>query len=166
MPRRIRVCRDVYEYAETYTSMPKYHTICKDSPLELIFREFRIVRIDPSRHSIIDAENLIQPSFIWCNKSQKQLENVTNIQQSGFGDICLYSINSFSWRVFHIFLTTGKRLTGLIIGSLASWTQLVDPWTQLLKTTKIDYICKESIKRCYCWANKKDGGLWRQAPYF
>ena len=37
---------------------------CNDSPLELIFRELRIVRIDPSRHSIIDAEQIIQPSFI------------------------------------------------------------------------------------------------------
>jgi hypothetical protein len=56
--------------------------------------------------------------------------------------------------------------TGLRIGSLVSWTQLVDPWTQLLKTTKIDYICKESINKGYFGGVKTPGGLWRQAPYF
>ena len=43
------------------------------------------------------------------------------------------------------FLTTGKCTDGLV-----SWTQLVDP-----ETTKIDYICKESIQICVLGAIKK-----------
>ena len=87
----IRVCQDVYEYARTYTSMPECikqnHTICKDSPVELFFREFRIVRIDPSRLPSIVERVFIQPSFIWCQNIQKQLKNVKNWSKSGFGDI-------------------------------------------------------------------------------
>ena len=30
MPRRIRVCQDVYEYAKTYRSMPRRIGVCQD----------------------------------------------------------------------------------------------------------------------------------------
>ena len=65
MPECIRdmpeCIRDMPECINHYAKIDK---MCKDSPLEHFFREFRIVRIDPSRHPIIDAANVIKPSFI------------------------------------------------------------------------------------------------------
>ena len=65
MPECIRdmpeCIRDVPECINHYARIDK---ICKDSALELFFRELWIVRIDPSRLPIIDAEHVIKPSFI------------------------------------------------------------------------------------------------------